>query len=83
MVGQLSVLQERRRLLEQLSDEWCRRSGELESVLTLGERLYTHTGPLGRETVRANNMSVNTARRYEPCLVTFEANLPLSVIARV
>ncbi|XP_043237695.1 nesprin-1-like isoform X2 [Amphibalanus amphitrite] len=58
VVGQLSVLRERRRLLEELSDEWCRRSGELDSLLTLGERLYAHTGPLGRETVRAHNMSV-------------------------
>ena len=52
------MLKERRRLLEELSDEWCRRSGDVDAVLTLGERLYTHTGPLGRETVRAHNMSV-------------------------
>ena len=58
VVGQLAVLTERRRRLEELSDEWCRRSAAVEQALSLGERLYAQTAPLGRETIRAQNTEV-------------------------
>ncbi|XP_037073131.1 nesprin-1-like [Pollicipes pollicipes] len=61
VVGQPSVLKERRRRLEELSDEWCRRGGDVDAALSLGERLYAHTGPLGRETVRSRNTDLRAS----------------------
>ena len=52
IVGDYKILQERRNLLEQLSDVRNELDKEADSLADLGEKLYVHTAPDGREMLR-------------------------------
>ncbi len=51
-VGDLKVLQERRGSIEELEDLRTSEAAKFDSLLELGERLYSHTSPDGKEIVR-------------------------------
>ncbi|CAH1403532.1 unnamed protein product [Nezara viridula] len=52
IVGDLNALQEKQKKVRDLSDLKSRESGKYESILDLGEKLYSHTSPDGREIIR-------------------------------
>ncbi|KAF2357498.1 Spectrin repeat [Trinorchestia longiramus] len=52
VVGDMQLLQMRRNKVEQLVELKSTQANKLESVLELGERLYVHTAPDGREALR-------------------------------
>lgn len=52
IVGDLAVLQSRQKKIRDLGDVRTRENARFESVIDLGEKLYVHTSPDGRETIR-------------------------------
>lgn len=52
VVGDMKLLQMRRNKVEQLVELKSTQANKIESVLELGERLYVHTAPDGREILR-------------------------------
>ncbi|XP_032455805.1 nesprin-1 isoform X11 [Nasonia vitripennis] len=52
IVGDLNVLQQRQKVIRDLGDTRTKENPKFESVIDLGEKLYTHTSPDGREIVR-------------------------------
>ena len=52
VVGDMKLLQMRRNKVEQLVELKSTQANKIESVLELGERLYVHTAPDGREKLR-------------------------------
>ncbi|XP_014483634.1 PREDICTED: nesprin-1 isoform X6 [Dinoponera quadriceps] len=52
IVGDLAVLQSRQKHIRDLGDVRTRENARFESVIDLGEKLYVHTSPEGREIVR-------------------------------
>ena len=52
VVGDMKLLQVRRNKVEQLVELKSTQASKIESVLELGERLYVHTAPDGREGLR-------------------------------
>jgi len=58
IVGDMSVLQERRQQLSNLMDARNARTPEMESLVESGEKLYSHTSPDGREIIRQQTRTV-------------------------
>ena len=54
VVGDMKLLQMRRNKVEQLIELKASQANKVDAVLELGERLYTHTAPDGREIIRQN-----------------------------
>ncbi|KAK3865215.1 hypothetical protein Pcinc_029165 [Petrolisthes cinctipes] len=52
IVGDMKILQNRRNKVEQLIELKSSQANKVEAVLELGERLYSHTAPDGRENIR-------------------------------
>lgn len=52
IVGDLAVLQSRQKRIRDLGDVRTRENARFESVIDLGEKLYVHTSPDGREIIR-------------------------------
>lgn len=52
IVGDLNVLQQRQKVIRDLADTRSKENPRFESVIDLGEKLYVHTSPDGREVVR-------------------------------
>lgn len=52
VVGDMKILQMRRNKVEQLIELKSSQGSKVEAVLELGERLYSHTAPDGRESLR-------------------------------
>ncbi|KAG7206621.1 hypothetical protein KM043_000301 [Ampulex compressa] len=52
IVGDLAILQSRQRRMREVADARTRENARFESVVDLGEKLYVHTSPEGREIVR-------------------------------
>ncbi|XP_018338972.1 PREDICTED: nesprin-1 isoform X6 [Trachymyrmex septentrionalis] len=52
IVGDLAVLQSRQKHIRDLGDVRTRENARFESVIDLGEKLYVHTSPDGREIIR-------------------------------
>ncbi|XP_043492348.1 nesprin-1 [Polistes fuscatus] len=60
IVGNLSLLQNRQKAIRDLSDTRTKENARFESVIDLGEKLYSHTSPEGRETVRQQLRDLRT-----------------------
>lgn len=52
VVGDMKILQMRRNKVEQLIELKSSQANKVDAVLELGERLYAHTAPDGRENIR-------------------------------
>ena len=52
IVGDLKVLQERRNNIEELEELRTNESIKFESIIEMGEKLYSHTSPDGKEIIR-------------------------------
>ncbi|CAL4067051.1 unnamed protein product, partial [Meganyctiphanes norvegica] len=52
VVGDMKILQMRRNKVEQLIEIKSTQANKVDSLLELGERLYSHTAPDGRENIR-------------------------------
>jgi len=83
IVGDLTVLQNRQKKIRDLGDVRTRENARFESVIDLGEKLYVHTSPDGREIIRQqlrNLRSVwdgfsedlqNSTQKLDQCLMQF------------
>ncbi|XP_046474495.1 muscle-specific protein 300 kDa isoform X6 [Neodiprion pinetum] len=60
IVGDLSVLQTRQKNIRDLADTRTKENAKFESVIDLGEKLYAHTSPDGREIVRQQLRNLRT-----------------------
>lgn len=60
IVGDLSILQSRQKIIRDLSDTRTKENARFESVVDLGEKLYAHTSPEGRETIRQQLRNLRT-----------------------
>lgn len=60
IVGDLSVLQSRQKQIRDLSDTRTKENARFESVIDLGEKLYVHTSPDGREIIRQQLRNLRT-----------------------
>nr|XP_050869210.1 muscle-specific protein 300 kDa [Vespula vulgaris] len=60
IVGNLSLLQNRQKAIRDLSDTRTKENARFESVIDLGEKLYSHTSPDGREIVRQQLRDLRT-----------------------
>ncbi|KAL7297367.1 hypothetical protein TKK_0009753 [Trichogramma kaykai] len=60
IVGNLHALQERQKAIRDLVDIRSTENPKFESVIDLGERLYTHTSPDGREIIRQQLRNLRT-----------------------
>uniref|UniRef100_A0A8D8Q2T6 Nesprin-1 n=1 Tax=Cacopsylla melanoneura TaxID=428564 RepID=A0A8D8Q2T6_9HEMI len=81
--GDLADLQERQKKMLKLGDLKTRETGRLESVIELGEHIYTHTSPDGRDIIRQqlrnlrlswDNLSEeieSSVNKLEQCLLKF------------
>ena len=56
VVGDLKVLQERKSAVEELEELRCGEAAKFELITELGERLYSHTSPDGKEVLRKQVM---------------------------
>ncbi len=61
VVGELKVLQERRNNVEELEDMRTNECAKFESIMELGERLYSHTSPDGKEVIRNQLASLRSS----------------------
>ncbi|XP_078048160.1 muscle-specific protein 300 kDa isoform X4 [Augochlora pura] len=83
VVGDLSVLQSRQKLIRDLGDTRTKENARFESVIDLGEKLYAHTSPDGREIIRQQLRNLrslwdgftedlqNTMQKLDQCLMQF------------
>nr|XP_034172930.1 nesprin-1 isoform X14 [Osmia lignaria] len=83
IVGDLSVLQSRQKLVRDLGDTRTKENARFESVIDLGEKLYVHTSPDGREIIRQQLRNLrtlwdgfseelqNTTQKLDQCLMQF------------
>ncbi|KAF3420921.1 hypothetical protein E2986_09204 [Frieseomelitta varia] len=83
IVGDLSVLQSRQKLIRDLADTRTKENARFESVVDLGEKLYVHTSPDGREIIRQQLRNLrtlwdgftedlqNTTQKLDQCLMQF------------
>ncbi|XP_076667923.1 muscle-specific protein 300 kDa isoform X16 [Andrena cerasifolii] len=83
IVGDLSVLQSRQKHIRDLSDTRTKENARFESVIDLGEKLYAHTSPEGREIIRQQLRNLrslwdgfsedlqNTMQKLDQCLMQF------------
>lgn len=83
IVGDLSVLQQRQKVIRDLGDTRARENPKFESLIDLGERLYAHTSPDGREIVRQQLRTLKnlwdtfsddlqgTTQKLDQCLMQF------------
>lgn len=83
IVGDLSVLQSRQKLIRDLGDTRTKENARFESVIDLGEKLYVHTSPDGREIIRQQLRNLrtlwdgftedlqNTMQKLDQCLMQF------------
>ena len=60
IVGDLAVLQTRQKSIRNLGDTRTKENARFESIIDLGEKLYTHTSPEGREIVRQQLRNLRT-----------------------
>ncbi|XP_054006700.1 muscle-specific protein 300 kDa isoform X2 [Hylaeus anthracinus] len=60
IVGDLSVLQSRQKRIRDLGDTRTKENARFESVIDLGEKLYVHTSPDGREIIRQQLRNLRT-----------------------
>lgn len=84
IVGDMSILQERRQKLGKLLQKRTEKAAEMESVVDSGERLYNHTSPDGREIIRQQIRTLRDSwetlgeqmqsswQRLDACLSQFE-----------
>lgn len=83
IVGDLNVLQQRQKIIRDLMDTRSKENPRFESVIDLGEKLYVHTSPDGREVVRqqlrdlrslwdsfSDNLQ-DAAQKLDQCLMQF------------
>ena len=83
IVGDLSLLQQRQKLIRDLGDTRTKENPRFESVIDLGEKLYAHTSPDGRETIRQQLRNLRTlwdsfsddlqtaTQKFDQCLMQF------------
>jgi nesprin-1 len=83
IVGDFTVLQKRQKVIRDLADMRTKENPKFESVIDLGEKLYTHTSPDGREIVRQQLRNLRTlwdsfsddlqisAQKLDQCLMQF------------
>lgn len=83
IVGDLNVLQQRQKVIRDLGDTRTKENPKFESVIDLGEKLYTHTSPDGREIVRQQLRNLrqlwdsfsdelqSTTQKLDQCLMQF------------
>lgn len=83
IVGDYKILQERRANLERLQDERLELDKSADALVDMGEKLYVHTGPDGREMLRVQLKVVRekweavcddlatTATDLDQCLLQF------------
>lgn len=83
IVGDLSVLQSRQKLIRDLGDTRTKENARFESVVDLGEKLYIHTSPDGREIIRQQLRNLrtlwdgftedlqSTTQKLDQCLMQF------------
>ncbi|KZC10894.1 Nesprin-1 [Dufourea novaeangliae] len=83
IVGDLSVLQSRQKHIRDLGDTRTKENARFESVIDLGEKLYGHTSPEGREIIRQQLRNLrslwdgfsedlqNTMQKLDQCLMQF------------
>ncbi|EZA53954.1 Nesprin-1 [Ooceraea biroi] len=83
IVGDLAVLQSRQKKIRDLGDVRTRENARFESVIDLGEKLYAHTSPDGREIIRQQLRNLrgmwdgfsedlqNSTRKLDQCLMQF------------
>ncbi|XP_008555407.1 muscle-specific protein 300 kDa isoform X6 [Microplitis demolitor] len=60
IVGDLALLQSRQKSIRDLADTRTKENPRFESVIDLGEKLYVHTSPEGREIVRQQLRNLRT-----------------------
>lgn len=84
IVGDMTVLQDRRQKLGKLLEKRSEKTAEMESVVEAGERLYSHTSPDGREIIRQQIRTLRDVwetlgeqmqgswQRLDACLSQFE-----------
>ena len=61
MAGDLRVLQEKRNTLEELEDQRSNESFNFDSLIELGDKLYLHTSPDGKEIIRQQIKELKSA----------------------
>lgn len=83
IVGDLTVLQNRQKHIRDLGDVRTRENARFESVIDLGEKLYVHTSPEGREIIRQQLRNLrglwdgfsedlqNSTQKLDQCLMQF------------
>ena len=83
VVGDLRVLQERKNNLDELEDMRTNECAKFDSIMELGERLYSHTSTDGKEIIRSKLQSLrlawekltedvqNTTNKLDTCLQQF------------
>lgn len=83
IVGDLSVLQNRQKHIRNLCDTRTKENARFESVIDLGEKLYVHTSPDGREIIRQKLKKLrtlwdgfsedlqNSTQKLDQCLMQF------------
>ncbi len=83
VVGDLKALQDRKNSVEELEDVRANECTKYESILELGERLYSHTSPDGKEVIRKQLAELraaweklsedlqNTLSKLDSCLQQF------------
>jgi len=83
IVGDLAVLQSRQKHIRNLSDVRTRENVRFESIIDLGEKLYVHTSPDGREIIRQQLRNLrslwdgfsedlqNSTQKLDQCLMQF------------
>ena len=60
IVGDLKVLQERRNNIEELEELRTNESIKFDSIIEMGEKLYSHTSPDGKEKIRDQLQSLRS-----------------------
>lgn len=60
IVGDLAILQSRQKSIRDLGDTRTKENPRFESIIDLGEKLYIHTSPDGREMVRQQLRNLRT-----------------------
>ncbi|XP_029680499.1 nesprin-1 isoform X2 [Formica exsecta] len=83
IVGDLAILQSRQKHIRDLSDVRTRENVRFESIIDLGEKLYVHTSPDGREIIRQQLRNLrslwdgfsedlqNSTQKLDQCLMQF------------
>ncbi|ODN01313.1 Nesprin-1 [Orchesella cincta] len=84
IVGDMTVLQDRRQKLGKLLERKAEKASESESIIDAGEKLYSHTSPDGREIIRQQIRTLRDGwetigeqmqsswQRLDACLSQFE-----------